>query len=136
MRWLNELHRYLEESKKTNEKIIVLGDFNIAPGDGDVHDPEEWKDKVLCSEQEREWLTKIEKIGFIDSFRLFDQEEALYSWWDYRAAAYRRKMGMRIDLILISKALKESCIKGYIDEVPRALEKPSDHAPVLIELSL
>jgi len=90
----------------------------------------------LCSDTERAWFKKIEQIGFIDSFRLFDQEENLFSWWDYRAAAYRRKMGMRIDLILISEALKKNCIKSYIDEAPRALERPSDHTPVLIELSL
>ena len=136
MKWLKGLHHYLAALIQTNEKIIILGDFNIAPQEQDVHDPEVWKGKVLCSDEERAWLKKIEQLGFIDSFRLFDQEEGLFSWWDYRAAAYRRKMGMRIDLILISKALKNNCIGGYIDEAPRALERPSDHTPVLIELSL
>jgi exodeoxyribonuclease-3 len=112
-----------------------LGDFNIAPADADVHDPELWKDKVLCSDNERRWLNQILDLGFVDSFRLFEQEEGLYSWWDYRAAAYRRKMGMRIDLILISDALKKECIKSYIDEAPRGQDRPSDHTPVLIELS-
>ena len=123
-------------SIKRNERIVILGDFNIAPQDIDVHDPIEWKGKVLCSDEEREWLHKIEKIGFVDSFRLFNQDEGLFSWWDYRMASYRRKMGMRIDLILISEALRKNCIKSYIDETPRALEKPSDHTPVLIELRL
>ncbi|MBT6073421.1 MAG: exodeoxyribonuclease III [Gammaproteobacteria bacterium] len=136
MRWLKNLHRYLEASIKINERIVILGDFNIAPQDIDVHDPIVWKDKVLCSDEEREWLSKIENIGFIDSFRLFDQEEGLFSWWDYRMASYRRKMGMRIDLILVSEALRKNCIKSYIDEAPRALERPSDHTPVLVELSL
>ncbi len=136
MTWLTNLHRYLEASIKRNEQIVVLGDFNIAPQDIDVHDPIEWKGKVLCSDEEREWLHKIEKIGFVDSFRLFNQDEGLFSWWDYRMASYRRKMGMRIDLILISEALRKNCIKSYIDETPRALEKPSDHTPVLIELRL
>ena len=136
MKWLKGLHHYLEVLTQTNEKIIILGDFNIAPQEQDVHDPEVWQGKVLCSDEERAWLKKIEQLGFIDSFRLFDQEEGLFSWWDYRAAAYRRKMGMRIDLILISKALKENCIRSYIDEAPRALERPSDHTPVLIELGL
>ena len=136
MRWLTNLHRYLEASIKRNERIVIFGDFNIAPQDIDVHDPIEWKGKVLCSDEEREWLHKIEKIGFIDSFRLFNQDEGLFSWWDYRMASYRRKMGMRIDLILISEALRKNCIKSYIDETPRALEKPSDHTPVLIELRL
>ncbi len=136
MRWLTNLHRYLEASIKRNERIVILGDFNIAPQDIDVHDPIEWKGKVLCSDEEREWLHKIEKIGFVDSFRLFNQDEGLFSWWDYRMASYRRKMGMRIDLILISEALRKNCIKSYIDETPRALEKPSDHTPVLIELKL
>ena len=136
MKWLKHLHDYLTALIKTDQKIIVLGDFNIAPQNQDVHDPEAWKGKVLCSDTERAWFKKIEQIGFIDSFRLFDQEENLFSWWDYRAAAYRRKMGMRIDLILISEALKKNCIKSYIDEAPRTLERPSDHTPVLIELSL
>ena len=136
MRWLKNLHRYLEASIKTNERIVILGDFNIAPQDIDVHDPIVWKDKVLCSDEEREWLNKIENIGFMDSFRLFDQEEGLFSWWDYRMASYRRKMGMRIDLVLVSEALRKNCIKSYIDEAPRALERPSDHTPVLVELSL
>ena len=90
---------------------------------------------MLCSDDERKWLKKILALGFTDSFRLFEQEEGLFSWWDYRAAAYRRKMGLRIDLILISEALKKSCVEGYIDETPRGQEKPSDHTPVLIELN-
>ena len=135
MKWLKILLSLLEHQLKTNNKIVVLGDFNIAPDDKDVHDPELWKGKVLCSDDERKWLKKIMALGFTDSFRLFEQEEGLFSWWDYRAAAYRRKMGLRIDLILISEALKKGCVEGYIDETPRGQEKPSDHTPVLIELN-
>ena len=101
----------------------------------DVHDPELWKDKVLCSENERRWLNEILGLGFSDSFRLFEQQEGLYSWWDYRAAAYRRKMGMRIDLVLVSEALITGCAKSYIDEGPRGQDRPSDHTPAVIELN-
>ena len=135
MSWLKHFYVYLQTLLKVHQKIVILGDFNIAPADVDVHDPELWKDKVLCSDNERLWLNQILALGFVDSFRLFEQEEGLYSWWDYRAAAYRRKMGMRIDLILISDALKKECIKSYIDEAPRGQDRPSDHTPVLIELS-
>ena len=135
MSWLKHFYAHLQTLLKVHQKIVVLGDFNIAPADVDVHDPELWKDKVLCSDNERLWLNQILALGFVDSFRLFEQEEGLYSWWDYRAAAYRRKMGMRIDLILISDALKKECIKSYIDEAPRGQDRPSDHTPVLIELS-
>ena len=135
MSWLKHFYAYLQTLLKVHQKIVILGDFNIAPADVDVHDPELWKNKVLCSDNERRWLNQILDLGFIDSFRLFEQEEGLYSWWDYRAAAYRRKMGMRIDLILISDALKKECIKSYIDEAPRGQDRPSDHTPVLIELS-
>ena len=135
MNWLKHFYTHLQRLLKVHQKIVILGDFNIAPADADVHDPELWKDKVLCSDNERRWLNQILDLGFVDSFRLFEQEEGLYSWWDYRAAAYRRKMGMRIDLILISDALKKECIKSYIDEAPRGQDRPSDHTPVLIELS-
>ena len=135
MSWLKHFYAHLQTLLKVHQKIVVLGDFNIAPADVDVHDPELWKNKVLCSDNERRWLNQILDLGFVDSFRLFEQEEGLYSWWDYRAAAYRRKMGMRIDLILISDALKKECIKSYIDEAPRGQDRPSDHTPVLIELS-
>ena len=135
MNWLKDFYTHLQRLLKVHQKIVILGDFNIAPADADVHDPELWKDKVLCSDNERRWLNQILDLGFVDSFRLFEQEEGLYSWWDYRAAAYRRKMGIRIDLILISDALKKECIKSYIDEAPRGQDRPSDHTPVLIELS-
>ena len=114
-------------------RMVVMGDFNIAPDDRDVHDPDEWQERILCSTPERERLKALEALGFVDSFRLFDQPEASFSWWDYRAAAFRRKRGLRIDLLLASGARRESCIRSAIDPEPRKLERPSDHAPVFAE---
>ncbi len=107
-----------------------MGDFNIAPADGDIHDPDEWRDRILCSKDERARLREIESIGFTDTFRLFDQPENTFSWWDYRAAAFRRKRGLRIDLVLASTAMADRCTASDIDSEPRKLERPSDHAPV------
>ena len=136
LEWLDHLTGYIEKSLKENENLIVLGDFNIAPEDRDVYDPEAWKDKVLCSKQERGALEKLIDLGLVDSFRLFKQQDASYSWWDYRAAAYRRKMGLRIDLILLSTPVAERCTSSTIDESPRGWEKPSDHTPVIIEIDM
>lgn len=131
--WLDALTAYLADELTRHPRIVVMGDFNIAPDDRDVHDPEEWQDKILCSEPERERLQAIEALGFVDSFRLFEQPEASFSWWDYRAAAFRRKRGLRIDLVLASTALAEACTASSIDTEPRKLERPSDHAPVFAE---
>lgn len=131
--WLDALHDYLADELAKCPKIAVMGDFNIAPDDRDVHDPEEWQDRILCSVAERERLQALNKLGFADSFRLFDQPEATFSWWDYRAAAFRRKRGLRIDLILVSPDLAEQCAASQVDPEPRKLERPSDHAPVFAE---
>ena len=136
LEWLDHLTRYIENSLEENKNLVVLGDFNIAPEDRDIYDPAVWKDKVLCSKEEREALEKLLDLGLVDSFRLFKQQEALYSWWDYRAAAYRRKMGLRIDLILLSSSLAKHCVSSTIDESPRGWEKPSDHTPVIVEVDL
>ena len=136
LEWLDHLTRYIENSLEENENLIVLGDFNIAPEDRDVYDPEVWKDKDLCSKQERGALEKLFGLGLVDSFRLFEQQDASYSWWDYRAAAYRRKMGLRIDLILLSTPLAKHCASSTIDESPRSWEKPSDHTPVIVEIDI
>ena len=132
--WLDQLALYLAEELSRYPRTVVMGDFNIAPDDRDVHDPEEWRDKVLCSGPERERLQALEALGFRDSFRLFDQPEATFSWWDYRAAAFRRKRGLRIDLLLVSDALAEDCSASSVDTEPRKLERPSDHAPVYVRL--
>jgi exodeoxyribonuclease-3 len=113
--------------------VVVLGDFNIAPADADVYDPEKWGDAILCSPPEREALERILELGFTDVFREFDQPDGTFSWWDYRAAGFRRNAGLRIDLILTSAAMTKRCKTSYVDKEPRAWERPSDHAPVVAE---
>ena len=132
--WLTKVRNYIAEDLKQHENYVVLGDFNIAPEDGDVHDPDAWHERILCSTPERDELKKILELGFDDSFRLFEQEEKQFSWWDYRAAAFRRDMGLRIDLILTSKSLSENCQSSIIDKEPRRWERPSDHAPVIVDI--
>jgi exodeoxyribonuclease-3 len=114
----------------------VLGDYNIAPEDRDVHDPVAWEGKVLFSAPERAAFEGMIGLGLKDAFRLFEQPERSYSWWDYRMNAFRRKMGMRIDHILLSEALAKSCTACTIDIEPRKNERPSDHAPVVADISL
>ena len=132
--WLDHLKKMLNDDLKKYPKMVVLGDFNIAPCDEDVHDPEKWRDKILCSDQERTMFEQILSMGFHDSFRLFEKGAGFHSWWDYRTAAYTKDLGLRIDLLLVSDELKPLCKKSYIDEKPRWLEKPSDHTPVVVEL--
>ena len=132
--WLDHLKKMLNDDLKKYPKMVVLGDFNIAPCDEDVHDPEKWRDKILCSDQERTMFEQILSMGFHDSFRLFEKGAGFHSWWDYRTAAYTKELGLRIDLLLVSDELKPLCKKSYIDEKPRWLEKPSDHTPVVVEL--
>ncbi len=131
--WLDRVTAWLATEIEEFENVIVLGDFNIVPDDRDVHDPEGWREKILCSTPEREALGKILDLGFQDSFRLFEQQERTWSWWDYRMNAFRRKMGLRIDLILASKAMAQRCIASYVDIEPRRQDRPSDHAPVIAE---
>jgi len=133
LHWLEQVNRWVADEMQTHDKLIVLGDFNIAPEDRDVHDPEAWKDKILCSKPERKALQTMLDFGLADTFRLFEQEEKTWSWWDYRMAAFRRNMGLRIDLILASKALADNCKAAYIDKEPRRQERPSDHAPAVAE---
>jgi exodeoxyribonuclease-3 len=133
LRWLAALRGHLAQELERHPECVVLGDFNIAPDDRDVHDPDAWRGKVLCSEPEREALNNILELGFTDTFRLFDQAERSYSWWDYRAAGFRRNLGLRIDLVLASKPLAKRCKSASIDVEPRRWERPSDHTPVLSE---
>jgi len=134
--WLARVTDYIQEQLKHEQRLVVLGDFNIAPEDRDVHDPEAWHERILCSTPEREALQRIMELGLVDTFRLFPQEDASFSWWDYRAAAFRRNRGLRIDLILASRALAEHCNACSIDKEPRRLERPSDHTPVLAEFNM
>lgn len=131
--WLAALENWLGTELAQHDKLVVMGDFNIAPDDRDVHDPEEWQGKILCSDAERAALGRLLELGLRDSFRLFEQPDDSFSWWDYRAAGFRRNRGLRIDLLLTSEAVSSSCSKSAIDKEPRALERPSDHAPVWIE---
>ena len=134
--WLEHLRLFLYEEQKKHQSIIILGDFNIAPEADDVHDPVAWEGKVLFSEKERNALRDLLAVGFVDSFRLHEQPEKSYSWWDYRMNAFKRNLGLRIDHILVSHALTDKCVRCYIDKTPRALERPSDHTPVVAEFNL
>jgi exodeoxyribonuclease-3 len=130
LKWLDALRDWLSGELQRHPRLAVLGDFNIAPEDRDVHDPEAWRGRVLCSEPERDKLRALLDLGFVDVFRRFDQPERAYSWWDYRAGAFRRNRGLRIDLILASPELVNSCTGCGIDVEPRRREQASDHAPV------
>lgn len=135
LRWFDALASWLEGELEVHPRIAVLGDFNVAPEERDVHDPAAWAGQVLFSDPERAALKRIVDLGFVDSFRLFEQPERSFTWWDYRMNAFRRKMGLRIDHALLSPALAASCRSCTIDTAPRALERPSDHAPVLCEIA-
>lgn len=133
LEWLAHLQGYVTSLLAEHANVIVVGDFNIAPEDRDVHDPEAWRDKVLFSEPEKAEFRKLIDRGLVDCYRLFEQPEADFSWWDYRAAAFRRNRGLRIDHILASRPLADKCSACYIDKTPRGNERPSDHAPVVAE---
>lgn len=131
--WLDKLNQYLSDQIQQYEQLVLLGDFNIAPADADIHDPEEWQGRILCSDKERAALQALLDLGLNDSFRKFDQDDKVFSWWDYRAAGFRRNRGLRIDLILISNTVHQAATASYVDKEPRKLERPSDHAPVVLE---
>ena len=133
LKWLDALQIWLASELKKYPKLALLGDYNIAPEDRDVHDPAAWQGNVLVSEPEREAFKGLLQLGLRDAFRDFEQAEKSFSWWDYRMMAFRRNMGMRIDHILISSALQ--CSTCVIDKAPRKLERPSDHTIVLAEVS-
>jgi exodeoxyribonuclease-3 len=132
--WLASLHEWLLEEMRTHEQLAILGDYNIAPEDRDVHDPVAWAEQVLCSVPERAALQALVDLGLCDSFRLFEQADKSFSWWDYRQLAFRRNAGLRIDHILLSPALAKRCVGCAIDRAPRKWEQPSDHAPVVATL--
>lgn len=134
LEWLAALTAWLQGELSRHPALAVLGDYNIAPEDRDVYDPAAWEGQVLCSALEREAFRGMLGLGFKDAFRLFEQAEKSYSWWDYRMNAFRRKLGLRIDHILLSAPLAQSCAACTIDTAPRKLERPSDHAPVVAEV--
>jgi exodeoxyribonuclease-3 len=135
LRWFEALGGWLRGQLAAHPRVAVLGDFNVAPEDRDVHDPAAWAGQVLFSEPERAALKGLFGLGFADAFRLFEQPERSYTWWDYRMNAFRRKMGLRIDHVLLSPELASLCRACTIDIEPRRLERPSDHAPVVCELA-
>lgn len=136
LEWFSCLHALVRNLLADGKDLIVLGDFNVAPEDRDVHDPAAWEGSVLVSEPERAAFRKLLAAGFADCFRLFEQEEQSFTWWDYRAAAFRRNRGLRIDHILASRSLAPRCLNCRIDKEPRTLDRPSDHTPVIAEFDL
>jgi exodeoxyribonuclease-3 len=135
LRWFAALKNYLGQEMRRHADLAVAGDFNVAPEDRDVHDPKAWEGQVHVSAPERAAWRALLELGLEDTFRLFAQPAEVYSWWDYRMAAFRRNAGLRIDQILASAALARRCTACAIDREPRKLERPSDHAPVIAEFS-
>ncbi len=136
LEWFSKLHSFVNDLQKKNDQLIILGDFNIAPEDRDVHDPNEWNGGILVSDAERNEFKKLLSHGFVDCFRINNKENGNFSWWDYRAASYKRGRGLRIDHILASEKFSEQCLDCYIDKEPRELERPSDHTPVMAEFNI
>lgn len=134
--WLKQFADYVREQLHSYPKLIVAGDFNVAPEDRDVYDPTAWAGAVLASEPEREGFRRLLSLGLGDAFRKLEAGPGHYSWWDYRIGAFRRNLGLRIDHILASPSLLEACDACYIDSAPRGLDRPSDHAPVIAEFKL
>lgn len=134
--WLKALENWLSEELAQNSRLALLGDFNIAPTDDDVHDPAKWIGQNLVSPPEREAFQQLLNLGLTDSYRMFEQAPKSFSWWDYRMMGFRRNAGMRIDHILLSEALKDKCTQSIIDKEPRTWEQPSDHAPVIAEITV
>lgn len=132
--WLQALQTYVAQALLLYPQLVVLGDYNIAPADEDVHDPQGWGDGILVSSAERSAFLNLLGLGLVDSFRLFTQPENSYTWWDYRMAAFRRNMGARIDHILLSGDLAKHCVSCEVDVAPRKLERPSDHAPIIVTI--
>jgi exodeoxyribonuclease-3 len=135
LKWLAALTDWLRGELSMHPRLALLGDYNIAPEDRDVHDPKAWEGQNLVSEPERAAMRGLVALGMQDAFRLFEQPAGSYTWWDYRMQAFRRKMGMRIDHILLSPDLAKRCTSCSVDIEPRKLERPSDHAPVIAEIS-
>jgi exodeoxyribonuclease III len=136
LRWLEALREWLRGEAERHPRLLVLGDFNIAPEDRDVHDPVAWEGSVHVSEPERRAYRALLALGLVDLFRRFEQPPQSFSWWDYRMLAFRRNNGLRIDLVLALDELARACTACLIDREPRRAERPSDHAPVIADFSL
>lgn len=134
MRWLHALREWLHDELRRHPQLVLMGDFNIAPEDRDVHDPALWAGQILCTPEERAHFASLVELGLVDAFRLFEQPPKSWSWWDYRNLAFRKNQGLRIDHILVSTALVPQVASCVIDKLPRKNERPSDHTPVIMEL--
>ena len=135
MRWLDALRAWVAQELAAHPQLVLMGDFNIAPEDRDVYDPVAWAGQIHCTPEEREHFRRLVALGLHDAFRLFEQPPKSWSWWDYRNLAFRKNQGLRIDHILVSEALKGRVSACSIDKAPRKNERPSDHAPVVVELA-
>ena len=136
LRWLAALADWLSSELRTYPRLALCGDYNIAPDERDVHDPQRWQDCILVSEPERAAFRRFIELGLVDSFRLFAQPEKTFSWWDYRMLGFQKNQGLRIDHILLSAPLAAQCSAAGIDRAPRKRERPSDHAPVWASLTV
>ena len=134
MRWLEALRAWVAQEAAQHPRVVLVGDYNIAPEDRDVHDPALWAGQILCTPQERAHFQSLLGLGMHDAFRLFEQAPKSWSWWDYRNLAFRKNQGLRIDHILVTDALKPFVTACVIDKLPRKNERPSDHAPVMVTL--
>ena len=135
MQWLRALRNWLREELAAHPKLVLMGDFNIAPDDRDVYDPVAWAGQIHCTPEEREHFRQLVALGLVDAFRLYEQPPKSWTWWDYRNLAFRRNQGLRIDIALVSEALKPQVRECAIDKAPRKNERPSDHAPVVLTLA-
>ena len=136
LQWLAAVRAFLESELARFPDTVVLGDFNVAPHDCDVHDPQPWRGRILCSDAERAGITALLDLGLVDAFRLFEQPpDASFSWWDYRRGDFEHNRGLRIDLLLAATSLAERCLACTVEVTPRGWERPSDHAPVVAEFA-
>jgi exodeoxyribonuclease-3 len=135
MAWLDALRGFVRAEMAAHERLVLMGDFNIAPEDRDVFDPVAWAGQIHCTPEERAQFRALLELGLVDTFRLFEQPPKSWSWWDYRNLAFRKNQGLRIDIILASEALQARVKACSIDKLPRKNERPSDHAPVVVELA-
>jgi exodeoxyribonuclease-3 len=135
LQWMRALRDWLADELTRHPQLVLAGDFNVAPEDRDVYDPVAWAGQIHCTDEEREHFRKLVAIGLVDAFRLFDQPPKPWTWWDYRNLAFRKNQGLRIDHILVSEALRPRVTACTIDKLPRKNERPSDHAPVVVDLS-
>ncbi len=135
MRWQDALREWVRSELAQHPQLVLMGDYNVAPEDRDVYDPIGWAGQIHCTPQERAQFQGMLGLGLVDAFRLFEQPPKAWSWWDYRNLAFRKNQGLRIDHILVSDALRPRVTACVIDKLPRKNERPSDHAPVVVEIA-